>query len=91
MKTVREHLRDKGYDIEKALNRKWIEDNYGTMECDKIQLKERVIDDSYEGKKVKVEAVAIVPYSDGSNRPYPTIGGWSKALEASLTLYFKAD
>ena len=91
MKTVREHLKDLGYDVEKSLDKKTLYEEQGTMECEKIEIRKRRITHPRFGDCLCVEAVAVVPWRDGTMRPYPTTGGWDKSIEASISLYFKQE
>ena len=91
MKTVREHLEDRGYRISDAKNFPYLYDYEGTMECEEVKIEETIIKDSsyYKlyGDELRVEATAIVPFSDGYMKPYPS--GWGKSsMMASITLYF---
>lgn len=84
--TVREHMEAAGYDVSMAWNAKRLA-NQGTMECDSIHLRTfRCCPYCEFTEMVGVEAVAIVPYSDGGMHPYPT--GWPKSMEARITAYF---
>lgn len=92
MMTVRDHMKMAGYDPAKAWNASRLldfESNYGTMECERIQLKTfRCRPDCYT-EMIGVEATAIVPFTDGYEHPYPQ--GWPQSLEASVTAYFSIE
>lgn len=86
MKTVVEHLKDLGYDVAKAWNANWLEGR-GTMECERIDIRKSMCSPECGEMMLRIEATAIVPFSDGGEYPYPS--GWPKCLEASVTALFR--
>lgn len=91
MKTVREHLEELGFDLNKATNRNELYEEQGSMECERIEYSERTITHPRLGECRCIDAVAVVPWTDGAMRKYPTTGGWDKSIEASISLYFKVE
>lgn len=89
--TVREHMKAAGFDLAFAHNAKrfecgGVDEKHGTMECEEIQIRTfRCVPVPFE-EMLAVEATAIVPFTDGTMRPYPCL--WPKSLEASITAYF---
>lgn len=60
----------------------------GTMECESIQLRTfRYRPYQYEGEMLAVEATAMVPFTDGTQRPYPD--GWPSSIKASAMAFFR--
>lgn len=60
----------------------------GTMECESIQLRTfRCRPYQYEGEMLAVEATAMVPFTDGTQRPYPD--GWPSSIKASAMAFFR--
>lgn len=41
----------------------------------------------YEGEMLAVEATAMVPFTDGTQRPYPD--GWPSSIKASAMAFFR--
>lgn len=85
--TVRDHMKQAGYDPDTAWNvdylRRWPE--IGMMECEKAEIKTfRCRPALYEEEMLGVEAVAVVRFSDGYDHPL-YFGG---DITASITAYF---
>lgn len=83
--TVMDHLKAQGYDTRAALNAATLNDR-GTMECDSIKIRKFRCCPDCVNDALGVTATAIVPMTDGTMQPYPS--GWTKSLQASVTLYF---
>lgn len=71
--TVLDHMKAAGYDPNAARNADDLRRmGAGTMECESIQLRTfRCRPYQYEGEMLAVEATAIVPFTDGTQRPLP--------------------
>ena len=72
--TVLDHMKAAGYDPNAARNA----DDLRTFRCRPYQ---------YEGEMLAVEATAIVPFTDGTQRPYPD--GWPSSIKASAMAFFR--
>ena len=89
--TVLDHMKAAGYDPNAARNaddlRRMVA---GTMECESIQLRTFSCRPyQYEGEMLAVEATAIVPFTDGTQRPYPD--GWPSSIKASAMAFFRIE
>lgn len=83
--TVMEHLKAAGFDIEHA------EHCYGNgaAECEEVEIDVKKCRASYHEILI-VTARAIVPWTDGSMRPYPD--GWGGADSGyTVTAYLRGD
>lgn len=85
--SVRERMKAAGYDPALAENAACLDDR-GTMACESIELRTyRCRPNFYCAEMLAVEAIAVVPFTDGSKRPYPH--GWPAFREASVVAYFE--
>lgn len=87
--TVLDHMKAAGYDPNAAHNADDLRRmEAGTMECESIQLRTfRCRPYQYEGEMLAVEATAMVPFTDGTQRPYPD--GWPSSIKASAMAFFR--
>lgn len=87
--TVLDHMKAAGYDPNAAHNADDLRRmGAGTMECESIQLRTfRCRPYQYEGEMLAVEATAMVPFTDGTQRPYPD--GWPSSIKASAMAFFR--
>ena len=87
--TVLDHMKAAGYDPNAARNADDLRRmGAGTMECESIQLRTfRCRPYQYEGEMLAVEATAMVPFTDGTQRPYPD--GWPSSIKASAMAFFR--
>lgn len=83
---VLEHMKAAGFDPAAAWNAEHLTGK-GTMECESIKIRTFRCRPDCMTDMVGVEATAMVPYTDGTVRPYPM--GWPNSLEARVTAYFE--
>lgn len=85
--SVRDRMKAAGYDPALAWNTDEIAGR-GTMLCESIELRTFACrPDRDAGMMLGVEAVAVVPFSDGGTRPYPS--SWPDSTAASVVAYFE--
>lgn len=84
--TVLEHLKAAGYDPERAWNAARLT-SQGTMECERIEIRTWECRPECRDLMTAVEGTAVVLFSDGTMKPYPS--GWDKSIESRVVLYFR--